>query len=134
MAKRESKRKPREEVPPGATKAASDRDERPGGIRHTPLDDRHGAGTPAGGTEVGGMAGTPIDEGAPTNADLSAAGATGAEDADRRDEENQGYAGHAGGAVGGTPAGGRASGGNVQGGIRPGGDRPVESTVGSKPR
>jgi hypothetical protein len=63
-------RKRPEPIPPGATKRASDHDLRPG---EEPEPDHFGidaAGTPGGGTEVGGLAGTNVGDGAPENADL----------------------------------------------------------------
>jgi DnaK suppressor protein len=74
--------------------------------------DRHASGTPGGGTEVGGLAGTNVGRGDPQDLDLED---TPARDKDRRptDEEivKNAYAGASGGAVGGTPANKRASGG-----------------------
>jgi hypothetical protein len=125
-------RKTNEPIPPGARTRATERDERPGGQRATPAGDRHAQGTPAGGTEVGGLAGTPISEGSPQNADLEEVQGTGAEAIDRREEVGP-YAGPAGGAVGGTPAGGRSSGGRTHKGIRPGGVHRGDSTIGTNP-
>jgi RNA polymerase-binding transcription factor DksA len=75
-------------------------------------DDVHAAGTPGGGTAVGGLAGTNIGGGAPDTARLEAALATGTEAPDETAEEDQPEAvsGPAGGAVGGTPANKRARG------------------------
>ncbi|MFL5245576.1 MAG: hypothetical protein ACJ8FY_26065 [Gemmataceae bacterium] len=117
-------------VPPGATKQRSDADLRPGEPA-SPVGDRHAAGTPAGGTEVGGLAGTNIDEGSPRNADLEQAMATGSE-APEAAEDQPPYAGQSGGAVGGTPAEGRAAGGNIKHGLSPGGVHRGDSTIGSK--
>jgi|GEM_PF-1819794 len=92
--------------------------------------DIHAAGTPGGGSEVGGLAGTNIGDGAPGNAVL--------EDPmgynESRDEAEDGpYAGPSGGAVGGTPAGGRARGGTINHGISPGeGSQRGDSTIGSR--
>ncbi len=120
-----------EPVPPGATQKASDRTSRPGGPPPSPLGDPHAAGTAGGGTEVGGLGGTNVDEGSPRNADLEEALGTGtqpeAEDQDDR------YGGQSGGAVGGTPAGKRSSGGRTHGGLRPGGVHRGDSTIGSDP-
>ena len=124
--------KTNEPVPPGARTRATERDERTGGQQATPAGDRHAQGTPAGGTEVGGLAGTPINEGSPQNADLEEALGSGAEDIDRRQDAGP-YAGHAGGAVGGTPAGGRSSGGRTHRGLRPGGVHRGDSTIGTDP-
>jgi hypothetical protein len=119
----------------GTTTRASDRDERPDGKpRHTPAGaDRYAAGTPGGGSAVGGLAGTNIDEGSPQNDDLEKH-ENGIEDT-VPDEDDGGppYAGHSGGAVGGTPAGGRARGGRVHGGLRPGGVHRGDSTIGTNP-
>src|SRR6516225_4088490 len=100
----------RERIPPGATQRASDRSARPGGPPPTELDDRHAAGTPAGGTEVGGLAGSNEGDGSPEDVDLATAAATGAHPPEAEDGGPP-YAGHAGGAVGGTPAEERSSGG-----------------------
>jgi RNA polymerase-binding transcription factor DksA len=120
----------REPIPPGATKRASDADTRPG-EPPSDLGDRHAAGTPAGGTEVGGLAGTNIGDGSPDNADLEQAMAG------DLDEEAAGdgppYGGISGGAVGGTPAEGRSSGGQTHGGISPGGVHRGDSTIGADP-
>jgi RNA polymerase-binding transcription factor DksA len=81
--------------------------------------DRHAAGTPGGGTAVGGLAGTNIGGGDPVNADLESMMGSGVE-ADREDDRNpEAYAGPSGGAVGGTPAGKRAVGGKVGHGLAP---------------
>jgi hypothetical protein len=122
----------RERIPPGATKRASDRTARPWVPDDaTDLDDRHAAGTPAGGTEVGGMGGSNVDDGTPQPADLAEVSATGAHPPEADDA--QAYSGAAGGAVGGTPAGGRARGGRTGGGLRPGGEDRPDSTVGAGP-
>lgn len=94
----------------------------PGGPREKEeADDTHAAGTPGGGTAVGGLAGTNIGSGAPDGADLENAMGSGAFDvaiegehpAEREAEEEAagGYSGHTGGAVGGTPANKRTTGG-----------------------
>ncbi len=110
-------------VPPGATRAAleRDRDERHGGPPHTPPDDRHATGEPP-------------DEHALT-------GLVGPEDGDKFDTEGQDplengppYSGRSGGAVGGTPAERRAAGGHTRHGIAPEDGEPhVDSTIGRKP-
>lgn len=72
--------------------------------------DVHAAGTAGGGTAVGGLAGTNIGEGDPTNEDLDAALGSGNFDVEIAGEDSDGipYSGPAGGAVGGTPAGKRS--------------------------
>lgn len=96
--------------------------------------DRHAAGAPGGGSAVGGLAGTNINEGSPMNADLDAAG--GSSDFDRTldGDDDQAYTGIAGGAVGGTPAGKRARGGRTGRGIEPGDVHRGDSTIGADPR
>ncbi len=128
--KKENLRPRRKDIPPGATKRASDSDLRPG-ERRSKLGDRHAAGTPAGGTEVGGLGGTNIDDGAPENADLEEAMGSGIYEPEA--EGQAPYAGVSGGAVGGTPAEGRSSGGNIEGGLPPGGVHRGDSTIGAKP-
>src|SRR5207237_2168389 len=95
----------REEIPPGATRRAFDREDNGGGPPGSPLGDRHAAGDPAGGAEFGGLAGSNVDDGTPVEGEP--------------EEPDGPYAGHAGGAVGGTPAEGRASGGKIHGGLAP---------------
>jgi hypothetical protein len=88
-------------------------------------------GTPCGGTEVGGLAGTNVGDGAPDNADLEDAMGSGNFDTETEDEREGGpYGGPSGGAVGGTPAGKRARGGPTHHGIAPGGGHRGDSTVG----
>lgn len=81
--------------------------------------DGHAAGTPGGGSAVGGLAGTNEGDGDPAGTDLGAAMGSGSFDAHLDDEnpaeQADGYAGHSGGAVGGTPAGKRVSGGRAGG-------------------
>jgi hypothetical protein len=91
------------------------------------------AGTPGGGSSFGGLGGTNIGEGDPSNADLEDAMGDGEFDDEggRQDVSGPPYAGHAGGAVGGTPAEGRATGGNIHGGLAPGGAHRGDSTLGS---
>jgi hypothetical protein len=121
-------------VPPGARTRATRRDERPGGPKHTPMDESpHAAGTPAGGTEVGGLGGTNIGDGSPDNADLDAALGSGEALEPEAEGEEGPFAGPSGGAVGGTPAGDRSSGGRTHRGIAPGGVHRGDSTIGSKP-
>lgn len=75
--------------------------------------DIHAAGTPGGGTAVGGLAGTTIGGGDPADADLENAMGSGNFDValEGDQEELDAYAGPTGGAVGGTPAGKRSRGG-----------------------
>jgi RNA polymerase-binding transcription factor DksA len=86
--------------------------------------DIHAAGTPGGGTAVGGLGGTNLGRGEPTHADLEEAMGSGnfdveiaSEDNDEEDElqteEPDGFAGRSGGAVGGTPANKRSRGGKA---------------------
>jgi hypothetical protein len=133
--KRTQRRKDAEKtnpVPPGATKAASDHDLRPGEPPDRTPAGEEAVGTPGGGTEVGGLAGTNIDDGDPvlTNLDRAMGSDTRGEDSE---EGGPPYAGHSGGAVGGTPAQVRASGGQQRHGIRPGGKSPADRTIGEKP-
>jgi hypothetical protein len=76
--------------------------------------DIHAAGTPGGGTAMGGLAGTNVGSGAPDGADLQNAMGSGTFDDDDQteDEEDElpAEAGSSGGAVGGTPANKRATG------------------------
>lgn len=128
-SKKEAKRP--EPPPPGATRAASDHDLRPGETPDRAPMDPDAAGSPGGGTEVGGLGGTNIGDGAPENADLEEALGT---DLHPDDEQGQPpYSGHAGGAVGGTPAEGRASGGHMNHGLDPGGTHRGDTTIGAKP-
>ena len=122
----------RERIPPGATRRASDRTARPGGPAATPLDDRFGAGTPAGGTEVGGLGGSNEGDGSPQDVDLTTAAATGTH-APEAEDGGPPYAGPAGGAVGGTPAEDRSSGGRTGRGLRPEGLHRGDSTLGASP-
>jgi len=127
-----NKERTRAEVPPGATRRALD-SQRP---NDQPGDrvpgDEDAAGTPGGGTEVGGLGGTNIGDGAPENAHLEEAMGS---DVDEYDEDRSTppYAGPSGGAVGGTPAEGRSSGGNVHRGIAPRGVHRGDSTIGTDP-
>lgn len=119
-------------VPPGATKAASDHDLRPGEPSDRTPSGEAAVGTPGGGTEVGGLAGTNMGDGDPVLTDLDRAMGS---DARGEDSEDGGppYAGFSGGAVGGTPAQGRASGGHQRHGIAPGGVPPADTTIGQDP-
>jgi RNA polymerase-binding transcription factor DksA len=73
--------------------------------------DIHAAGTPGGGSAMGGLAGTTVGRGDPTDAGLEHAMGSGNFDSavDDDDEETTTYAGPSGGAAGGTPAGKRSS-------------------------
>jgi hypothetical protein len=133
MAGTRKKQRPTEPIPPGATTRASDRDLRPGERPDPVPAGDEAVGTPGGGTEVGGLAGTNIGDGSPDNADLEKAMASG----DRGPDSEDGgppYAGHAGGAVGGTPAGKRSSGDRVGHSIDPEDEPHVESTIGQNPK
>jgi RNA polymerase-binding transcription factor DksA len=74
------------------------------------LGDVHAAGTPGGGTAVGGLAGTNIGRGAPDGVNLEqTAGGLEIEVPDEAEEEALGaFSGVSGGAIGGTPANKRA--------------------------
>lgn len=84
-----------------------------------PLSDIHAAGTPGGGSAIGGLAGTNVGGGDPNGADLESAMGSGTFDTEQLEEEEEeeeaGYSGFRGGAVGGTPAGKRAVGGKREG-------------------
>lgn len=118
-------------VPPGATGKAAEQQlptEPP-----SDLGDPHAAGTPGGGTAVGGLAGTNVGHGEPENADLERAfGSSGGDDEEDAEELNTAYGGPAGGAVGGTPAGKRNVGGKTRRGLAPGRHR-GDSTIGTDP-
>lgn len=115
-----------EEVPPGATREAFEREDNGGGPAGSPLKDHHASDGPAGGDETGGLAGSNVGDGTPLEDQFLSAEDLG--------EEDGPYAGPGGGAVGGTPAEGRASGGHVHGGFSPGsGGSRGDSTIGSEP-
>jgi hypothetical protein len=120
-------------TPPGATKAASDHDLRPGEPADRTPSGEEAVGTPGDGTEVGGLAGTNIDDGDPVFTNLDRAMGS---DARGEDSEEGGppYAGHSGGAVGGTPAQRRAAGGHETHGIAPQTGTPSDSTIGHDPK
>ncbi|HTU90929.1 MAG TPA: hypothetical protein VMF69_12700 [Gemmataceae bacterium] len=119
-------------VPPGATKAASDHDLRPGEPPDRTPSGEEAVGTPGGGTEVGGLAGTNIDDGDPVLTNLDRAMGSDARGEDSEEGEPP-YAGPSGGSVGGTPAQRRASGGHQRHGFSPGGAPHGDSTVGRDP-
>jgi hypothetical protein len=88
------------------------------------LGDRHAAGTPGGGTEVGGLAGGNAGAGGPDEHLLEEAFGAGGSNAGGEADEEPAYAGRHGGAVGGTPANRRARGGRTGRGLRPRADGP----------
>src|SRR5438105_2296974 len=137
MAKRKQSKNrpeaPKGPVPPGATRKAFEREDCGGGPPGSPLGDRHAAGTPAGGTEIGGLGGTNIGEGSPDDVDLERPMGTGVEGEDDIEEHGPPYAGPSGGAVGGTPAESRSSGGTIHRGLAPEGSHRGDSTIGSDP-
>jgi len=94
-------------------------------------EDSHAAGTPGGGSEYGGLAGTNVGDGSPENVDLDDVLGPGDHDFEA-EEELTGYAGPSGGAVGGTPANMRSAGGHSHGGVAPGGEHRGDSTIGSQ--
>jgi hypothetical protein len=85
--------------PAGARRQAFDREPNGGEPAPSDLGDPHAQGTPAGGEEYGGLAGSNVDDGTPVDRPVP--------------EDEPGYGGPSGGAVGGTPAGRRASGGHM---------------------
>jgi RNA polymerase-binding transcription factor DksA len=92
--------------PPGA----------PGGPeKESVVRDSHAAGTPGGGTAIGGLAGTNIGTGEPEGDDLEEAFGSGTFDVSIEEEQpgEGGYSGLSGGAVGGTPANKRVTGGKT---------------------
>ena len=78
--------------------------------------DTHAAGTPGGGSAIGGLAGTNIGSGAPDEATLGRALGSGrGDDLPEEDEDApEAFSGRSGGAVGGTPANKRARGGKAE--------------------
>ena len=72
-----------------------------------PSVDRYAAGTPGGGTSVGGLAGTTTGRGDPDGVDLESALGAGVNDSELEDTSEVPQGGPKGGAVGGTPAGKR---------------------------
>ncbi len=108
-----------EEVPPGATTKALERD-RPNPAEESAAGPRHAAGDPGSAIESYGPGeNEPMAEPLPEPEDSL--------------EQGPPYGGPSGGAVGGTPAEGRSTGGNVGGGIAPGGTHRGDSTVGADP-
>ena len=105
-----------EKIPPGATRAAFDREEMPGdGEPGSGGGSRHMAGDNNDQWDTGLVEGV---EDEPTSEEM---------------DLEQGLGGPSGGAVGGTPAGKRASGGRVDHGISGGGIHRGDSTIGSDP-
>jgi RNA polymerase-binding transcription factor DksA len=92
--------------------------------------DIHAAGTPGGGSAVGGLAGVNTGAGDPADTDLENAMGSSAYDVALEEDEDEinAYSGPSGGAVGGTPAGKRAVGGKRRSGIAPGPGRGDSST------
>ena len=82
--------------------------------------DVHAAGTPGGGSAVGGLAGTTVGEGEPSGTHLEEEMGSGtfepSTEASDRESQPEAFAGRSGGAVGGTPANKRARGGESDGG------------------
>jgi len=122
-----------ETIPPGATRKAFERDRRQTPGNDIDRGDEDAAGTPGGGTEVGGLAGTNIGDGSANNADLEEAMGSDLDEYDE-DRSNPPYSGISGGAVGGTPAEGRSKGGRVHHGIAPGSVHRGDSTIGTDPK
>jgi hypothetical protein len=128
MARTNKRRQPMpktgsEDVPPGATRQAFDRDR--------DRDEEHGPGAGAGPRHAANDPGSPEEDYGPT--DTNDPLAEGAADEGPGESNNAPpYSGPAGGAVGGSPAERRSSGGRTGRGLRPGGDRPGDSTIGSR--
>jgi hypothetical protein len=76
--------------------------------------DIHAAGTPGGGSAVGGLAGSTIGDGGTGDAGLNEAMGTSEFDVKLEEEDTEAYSGRSGGAVGGTPANKRAVGGRAR--------------------
>jgi hypothetical protein len=109
-----------EDPPAGARRQAFDREPNGGEPDPSDLGDRHAAGTPGGGDETGGLAGSNIGDGDALNPDAP--------------DDEPAYGGPSGGAVGGTPAQGRAEGGHVyRHEFTTGGQHRGDSTVGADP-
>jgi hypothetical protein len=77
--------------------------------------DTHAAGTPGGGSAVGGLAGTNIGTGTPDGTGLEDAMGSSNFDVSLDKDDPEIYSGPSGGAVGGTPANKRAVGGRGKG-------------------
>lgn len=75
-----------EPIPPGATRRAFDSDLRPG-EQPSPAGDEHAAGTPGGGTEFGGLAGSNFGDGNPDEADLEHAMGSGTNEPEAEDDD-----------------------------------------------
>jgi hypothetical protein len=130
--KKEKKPVRPEPIPPGATRQASDHDLRPWEEPSSMSGDEAAAGTPGGGTEVGGLAGSNFGDGTPQGEELNRAMGRGDNEPEAEGEQPP-FSGIHGGAVGGTPAEGRAAGGHMDHGIAPGGSHPGDSTIGADP-
>jgi RNA polymerase-binding transcription factor DksA len=97
--------------------------------------DTHAAGTPGGGSAIGGLAGTNIGSGAPVEISLEKAMGGALDDESEGDDEAmpEAFSGRSGGAVGGTPANKRAKGGKSDSpNKRPGKTKPT--TRAAKPK
>lgn len=94
--------------------------------------DIHAAGSPLGGSAVGGLGGTNFGDGDPDNADIDAANGSGNFERQLDADEEPAYAGRAGGAVGGSPANKRVSGGKPPRRFEPE-TSAGESTIGRSP-
>lgn len=92
-------------------------------------------GAPAGGSAVGGLAGTNLGDGGPSDAeaDLEESTGSGRFDVELEEQDEPPYSGHAGGAVGGAPAGKRAQGGRTEDGIAVDQPHRGDSTIGANP-
>lgn len=88
----------------------------------------------AGGTALGGLAGSNEGDGSPDYERLEELAGSSYFDEELEEQDEPPYAGRSGGAVGGTPAEKRASGGRIQGGIAPDPSERGDSTIGSDPR
>ncbi len=100
---RGKKKQPNEDQAPFTDRAAA---------KNT-IADSHAAGTPGGGSAVGGLAGANVGDGDPDDVNLEDAMGSSNFDVEiaGNDQETDTYSGRSGGAVGGTPAGKRAHGG-----------------------
>ena len=114
---REDERSPLSKGPPGSAT---------GGV--------HAAGEPAGGSAIGGLAGSNAGHGDPELDQLEEAGGSSEFDHQLEEQDEPAYSGRAGGAVGGSPANKRVAGGRTHGGIAPGASDRGDSTVGGDPK
>jgi len=110
----------------------------PGAAIESKPRDSHAAGTPGGGSAVGGLAGTTVGAGDPENAPLEDAMGSSEFDVEAAADggndrmEAEAYSGPAGGAVGGTPANKRSRGGKTAGQTKPTKTRARKTTETSK--